>query len=62
PDMYLNSDEKWSAAGGISAYGGEVGVGGTIAVRGNKNWSFGASAGFGGDQTTGKVQVRYGGF
>ncbi|MGJ8564940.1 MAG: hypothetical protein ACSHXY_15475 [Alphaproteobacteria bacterium] len=62
PDMYLNSDEKWSAAGGVSVYGSDVGIGGTLAIRGNKNWSFGASAGFGGDQATGKVQVRYGGF
>lgn len=62
PDMYLNSAEKWSAAGGVSVYGGDVGFGGTLAIRGNKNWSFGASAGFGGDQATGKVQVRYGGF
>ena len=61
PDMYLNPDETWSAAGGLSTIGGEVGFGATLAIRGNENWSFGASVGMGGDETAGKVQFRYGG-
>ena len=61
PDMYLNPNETWSAAGGVAAYGDEVGFGATLAIRGNDNWSFGASAGMGGDEATGKLQFRYGG-
>lgn len=62
PDMYLNPREKWAASGGFATYGDEVGFGGTLAIRGNDNWSFGGSAGFGGDEVTTKVQLRYGGF
>ena len=62
PDVYLNPREKWSAAGGAAVYGDDVGFGAAIAIRGNDNWSFGASGAIGGDQATGKVQVRYGGF
>ena len=42
--------------------GDEVGFGATLAIRGNKNWAFGGSTAFGGEQVTGKVQVRYEGF
>ena len=59
PDMFLARDESIAASGGIGIYGGEVGFGGTLAIRGNANWSFGASAGFGGDEATGKLQVRW---
>jgi hypothetical protein len=62
PDMYLSPNAKWSAAGGFAAYGDKVGFGGTIAIRGDDNWSFGGSVGLGGEQATGKVQVRYEGF
>jgi hypothetical protein len=62
PDMYLSPDAKWSAAGGAAVFGDEVGFGATLAIRGNTNWSFGGSAAMGGDQATGKVQVRYEGF
>ena len=61
PDMYLNPDENWSAAGGLSTIGGEVGFGATLALRGTENWSFGASVGVGGDEAAGKIQFRYGG-
>lgn len=61
PDMYLNPDEAWSTAGGISTVGGEVGFGATLAVRGNDNWSVGASVGMGGDEATGRIQFRYAG-
>ena len=59
PDMYLSPGAKWSASGGISAYGDEVGFGATLAIRGNDNWAIGASAGMGGDEATGKLQIRY---
>ena len=62
PDMYLSPRAKWAASGGIAAYGDEIGFGGTLAVRGNENWAMGASVGFGGDKTTGKLQIRYEGF
>ncbi|NNE48580.1 MAG: hypothetical protein HKN38_00085, partial [Altererythrobacter sp.] len=61
PDMYLNPDESWSAAGGAAVFGDEIGFGATLAIRGNDNWSFGASAGMAGDEATGKIQFRYGG-
>ena len=60
--MYLSPGAKWSAAGGVGVFGDEVGFGGTLAIRGNDNWAFGASAAFGGDEATGKFQVRYEGF
>ncbi len=60
--MYLNPREKWAVSGGFGTYGSEVGFGGTLALRGNDNWSFGGSAGVGGNNVTTKVQVRYGGF
>jgi len=62
PDMYLSPNAKWSAAGGVGFYGDDVGVGATLAVRGNDNWAFGASVATAGEKTTGKVQVRYEGF
>jgi len=62
PDMYLSPGAKWSAAGGAAVFGDEVGFGGTLAIRGNDNWSFGGSAALAGDQATGKVQVRFEGF
>ena len=60
--MYLSPGAKWSASGGTAVYDGDFGFGATLAVRGNKNWAFGASAATGGSQVTGKVQVRYEGF
>jgi len=62
PDMYLSPNAKWSAAGGAAVFGDEVGFGATLAIRGNDNWTFGGSAAIGGDNATGKVQVRYEGF
>lgn len=59
PDMYLARGESMSASGGLGIYGDSVGFGGTIAVRGNDTWTFGASVGLGGDEATGKVQVRW---
>ena len=61
PDMYLNPDEAWAAGGGVAMFGDKVGFGGTLTIRGNDNWSFGASAGVGGDEATGKIQFRYSG-
>ena len=62
PDMYLSPGAKWSAAGGAAVIGDEVGFGATLAIRGNKNWAFGGSTALGGEQVTGKIQVRYEGF
>jgi hypothetical protein len=62
PSMYLSPGAKWSASGGVGFYGDEVGVGATIAIRGNDNWAFGGSIATGGDKATGKLQVRYEGF
>ena len=59
PDMFLARDESFAASGGAAVIGGEVGFGGTLAIRGNERWSFGASAAFGGDEAAGKVQVRW---
>jgi len=59
PDMYLSPGANWSASGGLSAVGDEVGFGATMAIRGDDNWSFGASVGMAGDEATGKVQVRF---
>ena len=59
PDMFLARDESIAASGGAAVFGDEFGFGGTIAIRGNKNWSFGASAAVGGDEAAGKVQVRW---
>jgi hypothetical protein len=59
PDMYLARGESMSASGGLGVYGDKVGFGGTIAIRGNDEWTFGASVGLGGDEATGKVQVRW---
>jgi len=60
PDIYLESGEKIAFSGGVGAYGNEVGFGTTFAIRGNENWTFGASVGHGAGQTTGKVQFRWG--
>jgi len=62
PDMYLSPDAKWSAAGGVGAYGDDVGIGATLAIRASRNLAFGASVSSGGDKTAGKLQVRYEGF
>jgi hypothetical protein len=62
PDMYISPNAKWSAAGGLGFYGDEVGVGATLAIRGNDNWAFGASIAKGGDAVSGKLQARYEGF
>jgi len=62
PDMYLSPKAKWAASGGLGFYGGSVGVGATLVIRGNDNWAMGASIGTGGSSTTGKVQVCYEGF
>jgi len=59
PDMFLARDETFAASGGAAVFGDEFGFGGTIAIRGTERWSFGASAAFGGDEATGKVQVRW---
>ncbi|MGB6229891.1 MAG: hypothetical protein WBF53_07165, partial [Litorimonas sp.] len=59
PDMYLGRDESFAASGGAAVFGDEIGVGATLAIRGNDRWSFGASAAIGGDEATGKVQVRW---
>ena len=59
PDMFLARDESFAASGGAAVIGDEVGFGGTLAIRGNERWSFGASAAFGGDEAAGKVQVRW---
>ena len=59
PDVYLNSDDAAALSGGVGIYGGEVGFGSTFAIRGNDQWSFGASVGVSGEQYTGKVQARY---
>jgi len=34
-------------------------VGATLAIRGNDDWTMGASLGMGGSKTTGKLQIRY---
>jgi len=60
--MYLSPNAKWSASGGVGFYGGDTGVGATLAIRGNENWAFGGSIATGGGQSTGRVQVRYEGF
>ena len=62
PDMYLSPRAKWSASGGLGFYEGSVGVGATLAIRGNDNWALGASFGSAGSKVTGKIQVRYEGF
>ncbi len=62
PDMYLSPNAKWSAAGGVGFYGDDVGVGATLAFRGNDNWAFGASVATAGEDATGKLQIRYEGF
>jgi len=59
PDMFLAQDESFAASGGAAVFGDEFGFGGTLAIRGNENWSFGASAASGGSEATGKVQVRW---
>lgn len=43
----------------VAAVGSEVGFGATFAIRANETWSIGASVGMGGDERTGKVQVRW---
>ncbi len=62
PDMYLSPKAKWAASGGLGLYGGTVGVGATLAIRGNDNWAMGASVGMGGSKASGKLQIRYEGF
>ena len=62
PDMYLSPDAKWSVAGGAGFFGGNTGFGGTIAIRGNKNWAVGGSFATSSGASAGKVQVRYEGF
>ncbi|MCF6221721.1 MAG: hypothetical protein L3J65_11465, partial [Robiginitomaculum sp.] len=59
PDMYLSPNAKWSASGGLGFFGDQIGLGATIAVRGNKNWAFGASIAGAEDTVTGKLQFRY---
>ena len=59
PDLFLARDETFAASGGAAVFGDEFGFGGTLAFRGSENWSFGASAAIGGEQVTGKVQVRW---
>ena len=62
PDMYLSPRAKWAVSGGAGFYGSDTGFGATLAVRGNENWAFGGSFATSGQQSTGKVQVRYEGF
>ena len=59
PDMFLARDESFAASGGAAVFGDELGFGATLAIRGNDRWSFGASAAIGGDEATGKIQVRW---
>ena len=59
PDMFLAQGDTIAASGGVGIYGGDVGFGGTLAIRGNDTWSFGASAGIGGSEATGKLQIRW---
>jgi hypothetical protein len=38
---------------------GEIGFGGSAAIRANDRWSLGASAGYSNGQAVGKVQFRF---
>ena len=60
PDMFLDHNDTIAASGGVGIYGDHVGFGATLAIRGNENWSFGASTAFSeeGDMA-GKLQVRW---
>jgi hypothetical protein len=59
PDAYLDSSESYAISGGFSVVNGKAGFGGTVTVRGNDRWSFGASVGHSNGETAGKVQFRF---
>ena len=68
PDLYLNNDETWTLAGGISAYddgagGSEVGFGGGLQVRSKASdpWAIGVAGTFAGDVVALRLQGRIGG-
>ena len=68
PDIYLNADEKWAVAGGVSVYddgfgGSEVGFGGGLQFRGNTSdpWSVGIVGSVSGGTYSGRLQARIGG-
>ena len=68
PDLYLNADETWTLAGGLSLYddgfgGSEVGFGGGVQFRGSTSdaWSVGLVGSASGGTYSGRVQARFGG-
>ena len=68
PDLYLNSDETWSIAGGFSVYddgfgGTETGFGGGIQLRSSTSdkWSVGVTGAFSGSASAVRLQARLGG-
>ena len=61
PDMYLNSDETYSIAGGVGFYEGKTAVAAGISFRAGEHLSFGASITGNGDEVGGKLQARWGG-
>ena len=68
PDLYLQSNETWTVAGGISGYddgygGVEYGFGGGVQFRSSAqdNWSLGASLGTAQDSVSFRIQGRIGG-
>ena len=68
PDLYLNVNETWTAAGGVSLYddgagGSETGFGGGVQFRSSTedNWSVGAAGSVSGGAYSVRVQARIGG-
>ena len=68
PDLYLTSDETWTAAGGFSLYddgfgGNETGFGGGFQIRSSKNdpWSIGVAGALTPNTYSVRVQARIGG-
>ena len=68
PDLYLNVNETWTAAGGVSLYddgfgGSETGFGGGVQFRSSTedNWSVGAAGSVAGGAYSVRVQARIGG-
>lgn len=68
PDLYLQANETWTIAGGLSAYddgfgGVETGFGGGFQVRSKPSdtWSFGVAAGITPDTRVVRIQGRIGG-
>lgn len=68
PDLYMNANETWTVAGGISLYddgfgGSETGFGGGVQFRSSTsdNWSVGAAGSVAGGTYSVRVQARIGG-